>query len=246
MVLSITNKSFCTNKRAMFKKRFIKKSEDGGVAKPKRKLDVDGFESDSDDVLEKETKSSSQGIKKHKPINGTKKPTRDVEHGQNSSTGNALSNPSLDQATTDKSAGEKSVGPIKPPPISIKTTTITDFQPDVCKDYLQTGYCGYGDTCKFLHIRDELKQRKPIEKEWETVTEQQKPDKSKEQVPYRCVLCSKDYVLPVKTECNHLFCQKCFMNRYKNLKKPNCFICGKDTGGVCSPVLKKELEKLIS
>lgn len=230
----------------MFKKRTVKKNEGGTVSKPKRKLDVDDFESDSDDGLEKEIKSSSQTIKKRKPMNSTKKPTRDVEHGLSSVNSNALSNPSLDNATTDKSTREKSVGPMKPPPISIKTTTITDFQPDVCKDFLQTGYCGYGDTCKFLHIRDELKQRKPIEKEWETVGVQLKPDKSKEQAPYRCVICSKDYVLPVKTECNHLFCQKCFMNRYKNLSKPNCFICGKDTGGVCSPVLKKELERLIS
>lgn len=230
----------------MFKKRSVKKNEDGAVSKPKRKLDVDDFESDSDDLLEKKIKSSSHSIKKRKPMNSINKPTRDVEHGQSSDKSNALSNPSLEQATTDKSAGEKSVGPIKPPPISIKTTTITDFQPDVCKDFLQTGYCGYGDTCKFLHIRDVLKQRKPIEKEWETVTVQQKTDKSKEQMPYRCVICLKDYSLPVKTECNHLFCQKCFMNRYRNLKKPNCFICGKDTGGVCSPVLKKELEKLIS
>ncbi|KVI04330.1 Zinc finger, CCCH-type [Cynara cardunculus var. scolymus] len=26
-----------------------------------------------------------------------------------------------------------------------------DYQRDVCKDYKQTGYCGYGESCKFLH-----------------------------------------------------------------------------------------------
>lgn len=244
---------FCINRTAMFKKRVIKTSGSGGMAKAKRVLEVDDSLSDSDDRRETESKSSSLGIKKRKPLNGTKKPTREVEHGHYSDGTYALSNPSLEQATTtNKPGGERPKGAIKPPPVSmkpppvnIKTTTITDFQPDVCKDFLQTGYCGYGDTCKFLHVRDELKQRRPIEKEWENVA-RHTSNKPREQVPYRCVICQKDYVQPVKTECNHLFCQKCFMNRYRNLKKPNCFICGKDTGGVCSPVLKKELDRLTS
>ncbi|CCO26048.1 Pre-mRNA-splicing factor CWC24 [Rhizoctonia solani AG-1 IB] len=36
---------------------------------------------------------------------------------------------------------------------TIKTVTLVDYQPDVCKDYKETGYCGFGDTCKFLHDR---------------------------------------------------------------------------------------------
>lgn len=28
-----------------------------------------------------------------------------------------------------------------------------DYQPDICKDWKETGYCGYGDSCKFLHDR---------------------------------------------------------------------------------------------
>jgi RING finger protein 113A len=28
-----------------------------------------------------------------------------------------------------------------------------DYQPNVCKDYKDSGYCGYGDSCVFLHDR---------------------------------------------------------------------------------------------
>ena len=38
----------------------------------------------------------------------------------------------------------KQVGPIKAP-TNIRTITVTDFAPDVCKDYKQTGFCGFGD-----------------------------------------------------------------------------------------------------
>jgi len=33
-------------------------------------------------------------------------------------------------------------------PSNIRTITVTDYQPDVCKDYKETGFCGFGDSCK--------------------------------------------------------------------------------------------------
>jgi RING finger protein 113A len=63
-------------------------------------------------------------------------------------------------------------GPVRSNNSTIRTVTIVDYQPDVCKDYKgrsstffsfvcvltdipssETGFCGFGDTCKFLHDR---------------------------------------------------------------------------------------------
>lgn len=41
-------------------------------------------------------------------------------------------------------APRRTVGPIRAP-TNIRTITVTDFAPDVCKDYKQTGFCGFGD-----------------------------------------------------------------------------------------------------
>jgi RING finger protein 113A len=37
-------------------------------------------------------------------------------------------------------------------PSNIRQITITDYQPDVCKDYKETGFCGFGDSCKFVGL----------------------------------------------------------------------------------------------
>ncbi|GMF17319.1 unnamed protein product [[Candida] boidinii] len=52
----------------------------------------------------------------------------------------------------------------------IKANNVIDYQRDVCKDFLKNGYCGFGDTCKFLHYRDEFKPVKnKTNREWEDV-----------------------------------------------------------------------------
>ncbi|CAH6721988.1 pre-mRNA-splicing factor Cwc24p [[Candida] jaroonii] len=129
---------------------------------------------------------------------------------------------------------------LKAAPVNVRTTTITDFQPDVCKDFKQTGYCGYGDTCKFLHIRGESTNKTPVVKEWENVNKKEKKDT----IPFKCVLCKDDYKTPVKTICNHLYCKDCFFKRLKT--KKTCFICNEDTKGICSPVPAKEFATLMS
>ncbi|GME74892.1 unnamed protein product [Ambrosiozyma monospora] len=64
---------------------------------------------------------------------------------------------------------------LKPNPKHIKVSTTMDFQADVCKDFLKNGYCGFGDTCKFLHYRDAFHTVKSNKKkEWEDAAKRHK------------------------------------------------------------------------
>lgn len=44
------------------------------------------------------------------------------------------------------------VGPMKAPPTNVRTVTVTDFAPDVCKSYKLYGYCGFGDNCEYILV----------------------------------------------------------------------------------------------
>jgi RING finger protein 113A len=66
----------------------------------------------------------------------------------------------------DKKGAANAYGPLKGSS-NIRTTVRVDYQPDVCKDYKETGYCGFGDSCKFLHDRGDYKSGWQIDKEWE-------------------------------------------------------------------------------
>jgi RING finger protein 113A len=68
-------------------------------------------------------------------------------------------------------------GPIKAP-TNIRTTCRFDYQPDICKDYKDTGFCGFGDTCIYLHDRGDSMSGWQLEQQWE---EQQKELKKKQQ-----------------------------------------------------------------
>ena len=158
-------------------------------------------------------------------------------------------------------APNRSVGPVKAP-TNIRTVTTTDFAPDVCKDYKQTGFCGFGDSCKFLHAREDYKQGWQLDKEWENVTkgkkvsgtkvasadrkgveEEEDDDAALENIPFACIICKEKYKDPVVTRCGHYFCESCALKRYR--KDPSCAACGSGTGGVFNVAkgLKKLLER---
>ena len=162
-------------------------------------------------------------------------------------------------------APARSVGPIKAPPSNIRTITITDMAPDVCKDYKTTGFCGFGDGCKFLHAREDYAHGWQLDKEWETVTKGKKviggtvvasADRSAktdgdgsdgeeaamlEGIPFVCIICRGPYKAPVVTRCGHYFCEACALKRYR--RDPSCAACGSGTNGVFNAA--KRLQKLL-
>lgn len=158
-------------------------------------------------------------------------------------------------------AAAKKVGPLKAA-TNIRTITITDFAPDVCKDYKQTGFCGFGDSCKFLHAREDYKQGWALDRDWEVKTQGKKQAGTVvgsanrgaggeneddhdaallEKIPFACVICKEPYKNPIKTNCDHYFCEKCAITRYR--KKPDCAVCGASTGGQFN--VARDLKKIL-
>lgn len=156
-------------------------------------------------------------------------------------------------------AASRQAGPVKAP-TNVRTITVTDFAPDVCKDYKQTGFCGFGDSCKFLHAREDYKQGWQLDKEWEKVgskassnskggkdggkatEDMDEEEKMLEKIPFACIICKEAYKNPVVTKCGHYFCERCAMTRYMKEKKRTCANCGADTAGTFNVARKvKEL-----
>ncbi|KJP87743.1 hypothetical protein AK88_02638 [Plasmodium fragile] len=58
-------------------------------------------------------------------------------------------------------------GPVRNSGANVRVTLRIDYEPCICKDYKETGYCGFGDTCIFLHDRSDYKSGWKIEQEYE-------------------------------------------------------------------------------
>lgn len=152
-----------------------------------------------------------------------------------------------DTALGNASSGMVRKGPIRAPS-NIRSTVRWDYQPDICKDYKETGYCGFGDSCKFLHDRSDYKHGWQLEQEAATTGNTYADDSDgddtkyeihsdEEELPFKCYICRNSFSDPIVTKCKHYFCEKCALTNYK--KSTRCAICGKQTNGMFNPA--KEL-----
>ena len=145
-----------------------------------------------------------------------------------------------------------SIGPIKAP-TNIRLTCRFDYQPDLCKDYKETGYCGFGDACKFMHDRGDYKAGWELDRDWKADQEKKKLDaaladmeadgaareeEADDGLPFACAICRGPFRTPVETKCAHYFCEGCALAHYT--KSRRCFTCNEQTFGIFNTATKLE------
>ncbi|KAL5965454.1 hypothetical protein TSMEX_006780 [Taenia solium] len=146
-----------------------------------------------------------------------------------------------DTVMGNAASGFNRKGPMRAP-AHLRATVRWDYQPDICKDYKETGFCSFGDSCKFLHDRSDYKHGWQLEQEFAEGTYglegnddryEIKSDKDEDDdfhLPLKCIICRGDFKDPVVTNCKHFFCSACALKRLK--KTTRCYACTEDTKGV--------------
>ncbi|KRZ24896.1 RING finger protein, partial [Trichinella pseudospiralis] len=140
----------------------------------------------------------------------------------------------------DSAAGNAFSGPLRAPDF-VRRSVRWDYRPDICKDYKETGFCGFGDSCIFLHDRSDYKHGWELERDWEKgrygkddedVHKYEISDEE-EELPFKCLICRNSFTDPVVTKCKHYFCEKCALEHSRKTMK--CFVCQKNTMGIFAP-----------
>jgi RING finger protein 113A len=160
---------------------------------------------------------------------------------------------SQDGIFRDKQLNKFHAGPIRAAQ-HVRVTARFDYQPDICKDYKDTGFCGFGDTCIYLHDRGDTMSGWQLEQKWEEEQKLKKEKQEKEMqdflgagsgnkasaakavgtedgLPFACHFCREHFKNPVISNCGHYFCQNCVMNHVRKTSEL-CPVCNKDMHGV--------------
>ncbi|CAH1774754.1 unnamed protein product, partial [Owenia fusiformis] len=151
-----------------------------------------------------------------------------------------------DTAQGNASSGANRKGPMRAP-AHLRATVRWDYAPDICKDFKETGFCGFGDSCIFMHDRGDYKHGWQLERDAgnteEDLTKYEISDSDDDDLPFKCFICRDSFTHPIVTKCKHYFCEKCALSHYKKSKR--CFVCNEQTMGVFNPAkeLISRLEK---
>ena len=159
----------------------------------------DGDEASTTELLDEARKRLKQGgkdetvaeKKKEQSILHTfdtsKEPTQDANAALATST--ALHHPDKEAGTDAATRGADGMfragrnkfwaGPIKAA-TNVRVTARFDYQPDICKDYKETGFCGFGDTCIYLHDRGDSLSGWQLEEKWQEEHRLKKEQQEKE------------------------------------------------------------------
>lgn len=145
-----------------------------------------------------------------------------------------------------------------------------DYQPNICKDYKETGYCGYGEACKFLHDRSDYKsgwqiknenacfisshtllqaipydESGSISSETKYSNQLQMFNNNPNSLPLACALCHDSWSetsKTVKTVCGHYFHEQCALKHHSRIS--TCFVCESATKGIFNAA--KEIYHIIN
>lgn len=115
---------------------------------------------------------------------------------------------------------------------------------NLCKDWHDSGYCPFGNSCLYLHDRSNHKTGWELEKEyeksekerWKRISNPELALKEAQEASLKliekykpaqeCGLCKEPFEKPVEVECGHIFCMRCA------IKLPKCQQCGKKLSGI--------------
>jgi RING finger protein 113A len=178
----------------------------------------------------------------------------------------------VDMGKPDPNRNKFLAQPIRAP-TNVRVTCRFDYQPDICKDYKDTGFCGFGDTCIYLHDRGDTMTGWQLDQKWEQEQAKKKQEKDRQieafigeddegdinggedadaaaiidkDLPFACFMCRQAFEDPIVTPCGHYFCQKC-LHKHNQENDNKCPICKKDTHGVMNQPTKlnKQKQKLL-
>lgn len=132
-----------------------------------------------------------------------------------------------DSVLGNASSGMVRNGPMRAP-AHLRATVRWDYQPDICKDYKETGFCGFGDSCKFLHDRSDYKHGWQLEKDHQGGSNACDSDgddgkyeihSDDEDLPFRCFICRESFVDPIVTKWVFVACVLAISGAFLSARK---------------------------